>query len=278
MKSPPWEVMKGRGLTDAWQEVADKLKKSSEKDGQGKLIFSSSLSGNTVRNRFEKIANGLKKWMKDAPWRSGNDDEADDQDGFVQLVEEVVGLCLDHQHDADAKTEQEREKKKFEKEGAEALKDAALGKLKAHQVKDKANRRKSGGGEGESGRSTPASADLNLIKSASSSSGFTGGDLATVIESTEERASKQMDLKKRQLEIKKAKEERKRQALGIKEEETKMRKQEMEIRKQKQELDAALQKQQMEQQAQQQAMVLEMMRSMTEFVKSNNKKKEEEDE
>ena len=86
MEILPW-LEKG-GVTAAWDKIAKTVSSNNKsKTPKQEKTFPNDILGKMLKQRFNKIASEMKKWIESAPWRSGNDNEDSIQDDFVvQLV------------------------------------------------------------------------------------------------------------------------------------------------------------------------------------------------
>jgi hypothetical protein len=114
----------------AWENVASKLK---EQKSGGEYIYHRSLCSKTIRDRFTKYVEVVKSYDRDVPLRSGDDSEV-----FYERFGELEKLCsryLSAASEIDDAKKDSLQKKKIDREAAEAIKKASLGKITAARTR-----------------------------------------------------------------------------------------------------------------------------------------------
>ena len=169
MDTPPW-LEKG-GVTAAWEKIAKTVSSDEIRDHEtGKKLFPNGISGKMLKERFDKIASEMKKWIDSAPWRSGNDNEESNQDDFVGLVEEVLSLYYDFCLEKEGKTKAAAAEKEQTAAFAKAMRDAAIGEMTAAEVRAIV----SGAGRNGQGAGSAKGSDRSATPSPSPRNNFLG--------------------------------------------------------------------------------------------------------
>jgi hypothetical protein len=115
----------------AWENVANKLK---EQKSGGEYIYQKSLCSKTIRDRFTKYVEIVKSYDREVPLHSGDDSEI-----FYERFGELEKLCsryLSAASEIDDAKKDTLQKKKNDREAAEAIRKASLGKIRAARTSE----------------------------------------------------------------------------------------------------------------------------------------------
>ena len=277
MDTPPW-LEKG-GVTAAWEKLAKTLSSDETVDpDSGNKLFPNGISGKMLKERFDRIASEMKKWIDSAPWRSGTDNEDSNQDDFVGLVEEVLSLYYDFCIEKEGKTKAAATEKEETAAFAKAMHDAAVGDKTAAEIRAIVASSKSGKGSG----SNQGADTRNTTPSPSPRNSYLG-NLDRAFQDSTQQLTDLGEMKKLKIEQKLKAQEMKQEKLQLEREKFQAQHQlerdrfEAEQRQfdaQQRQQNAQMQAQQRQQEAQQrqQDAQNELMRQMLEFMKTQLEK------
>lgn len=116
---------------NTWKKMAEEMSRAH--DDKGNLVFKTAISSASLQARFVEYTKFMKQYNINVPFRSGNDDEP--TYNILTGVEELVNdynSFLDLKEDA---KENIAKKKNEDKDSAEVLRLAAIGRLKKKRVK-----------------------------------------------------------------------------------------------------------------------------------------------
>jgi hypothetical protein len=199
----PYKAPHGKTM-EQWKNVLSEMMK--EQDDDGKSIYTKGLQIRTLKDRFNQYITFVKNHQNNVPFRSGCDDEEECPllDGLEQIYEDYNSFLSIK----DNTKKETIEKKNNDREAAEEIRDAALGKLRK-KLSDTTSDE-----DGDDGKKTPPS-KTSATKTMKSLNDFT--DVISVREDRlllkEKNRAKALELKEKEIENKQKNDEATRQLL-----------------------------------------------------------------
>jgi hypothetical protein len=117
---------------NSWKKMAEEM--SRERDDKGNLIFKSTIGAASLQARFTEYCKFIDKYNINVPFRSGQDDEP--TYNILNGVEELVNDYNSFLNLKEDVKQNVAKKKNEDKDSAEVLRLAAIGRLKKNVQKD----------------------------------------------------------------------------------------------------------------------------------------------